>query len=158
MTQADFNPFERLDSHVKEKSKNGWDAAVLAESCYKILRQICKEPNNWKNMTEIDHEPWLNMAQTIITVFDIKEGEELRISVGDWAKNLWNILCQSRGLDFPWDELNELERFGWHAIVRHCANLIESDGPQSLPIDEAEEKVVCWARDRVDAGKHVDVV
>lgn len=158
MNPDNFNPFESLNVGTKDKAKNGYDAATLAESCYKVQRAVCNEPNRWNTMAELDREPWLNMAQVGITVFDVRDGEELRISVREWARNLWNVLCQSRGIDFPWDELLPLEQFSWHAIVRHVSNLLDSDGPQSLNCDEAEEKVIGWARDRVDAEKHLEVL
>lgn len=156
MNPDTFNPFEGLNSRAKDKSKNGFTAAEIAESAYRILRLISKDPNHWNQMAEVDREPWLDMAQVAITVFDVREEEELRISVSEWARNLWQLLCQARGIEFPWEELTPLEQFGWHAVVRHVGNLIDSDGPTALPLEEAEEKVVGWARDRIDAGKHFD--
>lgn len=155
MTKEDFNPFESLNPQSKDKARNGYEAGTIAETVYNVVRAVAHETNNWKNLTEIDREPWLAMASIAITVFDIKETEELRISVIEWAKNLWNALCSARSLDFPWEELTDLEKFAWQAAVRHVGNLIDSDGPQVLPLDEAEERVLSWARDRVEAGKIV---
>ncbi len=152
MTKDDFNPFEGLNPRAKDKARNGFDAGVIAETVYKVIRNICQEINNWSSLTEIDREPWLAMASVAITVFDVKDTEELRISVIEWAQNLWNVTCQARGIDFPWEELTHLEKFAWQAAVRHVGNLIDSDGPTALSIDEAEEKVLSWARDRVEAN------
>ena len=155
MTKEDFNPFADLNTKAKDKARNGYESAAIAETVYKVIRAVCQETNNWSSLTEIDREPWIAMAQVCITAFDVKDTEELRISVIEWAQNLWNVICNVRSLDFPWEELTDLERFAWQAAVRHVGNIIDSDGPQVLPLDEAEEKVLSWARDRVEAGKIV---
>ncbi len=99
-----------------------------------------------------DLAPWEAVAGKAAHIMDVPESEMAarEFSASALAKTLYmqyTVEC-GREPDWRWDEETATSKLAWEAVVRHLANLIDSDGQQNF--QELEERIIEWSRRRAD--------
>lgn len=139
---------------MKTKAGNGLEAEVLAQSAYNVFRRVCGSSltgnalREWEELGD-DQASWADVAVVAIDMIDLPADEmatkELSVSTG--SHSLYRAFAAAQGGDDMWSEIGENVRKSWEAVLRHLANLIDSDG--SLDMGEAEGQAVEWMTERM---------
>lgn len=148
MNPDKFNPFDD-GLNVKDKCSNGYPVEDLAATAHSVFCKLVGDNRfvrtaPWSSLDTASQEMWLPVIRMAIAIMDLPDEQaEVNVSVSALAKNFYRQFTALN--DAPTFETLDFRMVGaWHAIVRHLANLIESDG--SLNFADMEERIVDWAK------------
>lgn len=150
MNPRTFDPFDD-GLKINDKCSNGYSVDDLAATAHSVFCQLVGEnqfvrTGQFSTLPEADRDMWLPVIRMAITLMDLTDDHaEVNMSVSTLAKNFYRQFTALN--DAPaFEALPHKHTIAWNAIVRHMANLIESDG--SLQFADMEERIVEWAKNK----------